>query len=298
MLGPLLAPLSDGGTFISTRMKRNVADLAHGRLSPAELAEALESNPALREQLQQYGDQQIRGQLLAYEQYMIEQQRQLNEIADLRGNFQDFPCTLVPAKVIGGDANPLRDTRLISPASKVTAHNPVTTRGLAVQSPTALPGELAVLSSSALVGRVAESGAWTARLQTVCDAGFQTAVTIKRDPANPRKIQVDQQQAGRVIPVEKALDAADPWVPAILHGDGRGLTSSELPAYHKVLPGDWVYTAGNDPRLPMPVLVGVVAAVHPVETDSNHCRLEVRPAADLATLRDVYVVIPKWAGGR
>jgi cell shape-determining protein MreC len=152
-----------------------------------------------------------------------------------------------------------------------------------------LPENLAALSGSSLVGRVVETGAFTARLQLVTDAGFATRAHIGRiiDPQNPREVQA----GARILPLTERVNFP---VEAYAHGDGAGgLVCDPIPAVHNIRPGDVLQTRGDEALLPTAVVIGRVSDV---QNDPEHPGMVIvraQPPADLASLRDVYVVVPR-----
>ncbi len=311
LAGPLLAPLSHAGTYVGLRVARNVRALG-GETIDDELAERLlvEHEPIRRRLLAQQDRQTLdrlaalERQVVAYEQLVAGLQEQLTDTRGWSGALQEFPCMLVPAVVIGGDASVHRDSRLVRRFGPAPVGSAVTTRDLVTQRPTALPlemGGLAVLSQTCLVGRVVQSGAWCARVQTILDEGFRSAAIVYRDPANPREIEVDVQEGGRRVPIRKALEPDDPAVPVVVHGQGTDrMLSDELPARVNILPGDLVGTPGMGRGLLLPpgIVLGRVVEVIPVANNPSHVRLSIEPAVPLETVERVYIVIPKWEQNR
>lgn len=279
----LLAPLSHAGTSVILRVRQNVDDLTAEQLTEQQARAALEENRALR------------AQALAYEQIIADQSEQLRRLEFWREILppeEQFPCALIPAAVIGGDATVYRGSRLLQPALEVRAGAAVTTLGLAVGQDKAIPPGYAVLGSTALAGRIVESGGWVARMQTVLDADFVIEAQVKRmiaDPDNPRTIEDER------LRIARPLQPDDPMVPVTVGGLGKEhlATRHAVPAFYNFRAGDMVVTRG-DSTLPACIIIGTVSAVRPERSDPNHVWLDVTPAVDLRTLREAYVVQP-WA---
>ena len=83
-------------------------------------------------------------------------------------------------------------------------------------------------------------------------------------------------------------------VDAAATGDGAdGMVITGVDAFVNIQPGDVVVASGGDGLLPAEVRIGEVSDVEDdPERKGLFVNLKVRPAADLATLRDVYIVVP------
>jgi cell shape-determining protein MreC len=300
MLGSATAPLSYGGTYAAMTLSANAQSLLTGEAPPEQAQQILRANPALRAQLVEAVEQQLRRQAAASERIIARQNERIAALQGWRAAIDDarFPFVLIPSTVIGGGATPYQNVRLLRTAEPAEPGAAVTTMGLATGSETALPPGLIALSRSAVVGRVVESGAWVARVRTVLDRDFAIEAVVDRDPSNPRTILIEQwdDPSGRAVPVRRGLEPGDPPAPVSLRGTGGAtMTTLAAPAHHNILPGDRVFSGDGDPALPFGLLIGTVVEVLPEPDDSNHVRLRVAPAAELAALREVYVVLPRAA---
>ncbi len=283
-----IAPLGDGGMYIVTSLKSSGGARQANRLSTAEIERLAEENVQLRNQLVEAD----RRQGVEAEQW----RRKLEEVQALRRSSflpkDDVPCELIPARVVAIDSLPYGQMRVANrgAASGVRDGEPVLARLLMTDRSKELPGNLAVITSSALVGRITARGAgpFTSQLQLVTDSGFDLDGRIIRRiyPNHPRQIQVLSQG---VAALEKLAPANNAPVPVTARGDGAGgMIIKNVGDYHSIQPGDWLMTQGDDPYLRTELRVGTVVDVKPA--DSHHVTLRVVPFADLDALRDVYIV--------
>ncbi len=293
-LKPLLGPVEASLSIMSLNVKRNAIIWWSGEIDDDTASQWLEKNPALQRQLSRYVDRQLTNQVVDYEQKIAELQRQRDQIAGWAGGLREFPCLLLPAKVIAAEPTPYQRLRTLHPRNgSASPGDYVTTRGLMTERATALPGTPAVLAASSMVGRIISSGAWTAQLQLVTDSDFRINAFVLRmvDAAQPRYI-IDT-----VANQAKLLKPGDPAILVNLRGCGDGLISAEVPAAHNILPGDQVITTGDDGRLPKRILIGRVRLVEPVAQAPQHVLLHVEPGAQLDMLEDVYIVLPQAREG-
>ena len=217
----------------------------------------------------------------------------------LYGRTREMPTELIPSRVVAQDSLPYTATRVVS-AQGADDGALVTTRELWTGRRVALPGHieeakrLAVVTASALVGRITESDSYTAKLQLITDRSFRIGVQVHRvvrDRDNPRRITVETD--GGPIRVERLTR----YHPNVLgEARGAGLGGMEIPHVHKgreVRPGDVVLTRSDDAAVGAPIPVGRVERV----TDDHKepalfVTLHVKPYANLSSLREVYVIVP------
>jgi hypothetical protein len=284
----VLAPLSEGGMYLSTMFKAKVHDLGSDSISSQQARD-----------LQAY-NQTLAGQADALKAELVSTRRQLATVQKmdhlLFGPLEDIPCELVSARVVGGDSLPYGQTRTLN-VRRASAGLPVTTRNLMTDRSKALPPRLSVItpwcqleevSGCFLVGRLIDTGEFTARLQLITDNGFSIQARIQRniDPTHPRDV-IDNG-------VRKTLNTELPQLIEIkVKGDGVGaLRAYSVKDDYKVQAGDLLVTCNDDPLLPAQVRIGEVTEVTPA-TKSGFNDLRIRPLADLAGLREVYVVVPR-----
>jgi len=300
-LAPLLAPLSHGLTYAAGGIRCNVRDLLGAPLDDETARRLLADNEAMRRELMRYVDDTLRRQVVFYQQQYAEQQQQLAEMGRWRQAFEDdFPCMLIPATVIAYGPTPYQRVSRVRTGKRVGKGQFVTTRSLLTNRPTAIPGApRAVLSGAAMVGQIVASGAWTAQLQLLTDPDFHVQAFVKRvyDPRKQRKIVVDEVVGDKVVPVTRPLGPDDAMIPVNLTGDLERMVSTAVPGQQGLEVGDYVVTMGLDARLPVGIFIGTVSAVRVVPDNPKHVTLEVKPAAELELLREVYVVVPLVRGG-
>jgi hypothetical protein len=293
LLAPLLAPVGRVLSVLSLNVRRNAS--AGAPLDDETARQFLQDNEALQRQLTQYLVSQNERQAASSHQFWLQEKTRLEQAdAWTRAMPREFPCMILPARVVAGPATPYQRTRTLQmKRSSVSVGDFVTTRAILINRSTALPGTPAVLSSSAVVGRIIESGAWTAHLQLVTDQNFQLKAFVQRvfDPKHPR--QIEDIGPGTGQPRSRPLREDDGPVPVNLTGCGDGLISAAVSEGHAIAPGDLVLTMGEDGRLPMAVVVGRVRSCEPVGNSSRHVRLRVEPEAKLDTLENVYIVLPQ-----
>lgn len=289
----VLAPLSDGGMFLAIKAKTAMKSLTAGEISQAEADRLQKDNQALAAQVSA-----LNGEL----------HRVQDEVAKIQnldtlmfGPTRDIPCELIPAHVIAADALMYGQNRMLSvkaPQSglAVTTRRLLTDRSKAMYHPgglsaVALPPQLDAVSSAVLIGRLTETGAYSARLQLVTDRGFKISARIIRvlDPTNPRQVS-DDGRARRLLTAEynPPLDVEN------VQGDGGELLNipdiSDLKGVRK---GDLLVTRNDDSLLPAQVRIGEVVNVKEGPKQAGFVTVQVRPSVDLETVRDVYVVVPR-----
>ncbi len=181
----------------------------------------------------------------------------LREVRALRLDAKVPGIRVAAARVAGKDLQwPLRRTVLLD-------------RGTADGIRRGLP----VIAGRCLVGFVVEAGPRSARVQ------------LLDDPA-PRADDPKSRAAVRVFRPGNAAPTSD----GVLSGEGRGWTRVRMLPKGAVAPGDLGVTCGADPLVPEGLLVG---RVHAVEEDGDPklAAAHVVPAADLAGLREVFVLV-------
>jgi len=276
----VLPPFGDLPMYLTTEFKRHVGRSPAGM--SAREARLRRDNDILQRRLAA-----VEGEL----------SRRLGAAADMNrarlGPVKDFPCDLIPARVVAADSLPYARTRLVNVgvSDGVRPGLRVTTRELLTDRSKRLPGRWAAITPTALVGRIIESGAFAARLQLITDRGFQMRALIERDPGNPREITVTTPGGASVRMLNRhgRFGRVAVWV----RGDGtNGLTVPSVPARHNVLPGDSVITSDDEAFLPANVRIGRVTRVVPDPDHAGFVTLVVTPSADLASVREVYIVVP------
>jgi len=243
-------------------------------------------------------NRRLRGQLLELSRLYQQYARQERTKQYLFGRMTDFPCRLIPGRVVGAEPLPYGQTRIVGPGrsagTRVGAR--VTTRELVTDRPKALLSGYATISATSLVGRISSAGAFTARLQLVTDRQFAIEAQIFRliDPNNPRQIKVTKANAAAM---EILTPQNNHLVPVFAQGDGaNGLIVRDVSVNDNVRPGDWLITRRDDAFLLAGIRIGEVTQVVRSPEHPGFVTLHVRPHADLEALREVYIVVPVGAG--
>ncbi len=284
---PLLAPLGKGGMYLTTHVRERVSELA-GQADKQEDAETVALLAAIHEQLQS----------------QRERIAQLTRWREVLG--EEFPCRLIEASVVGAEGLALRDRRQldVGRSQGISPGDLATTRRLLHRVGVALPEYLTVLGRNYVVGRIIDSGAHTATLQLVTDPQFRMPACVRRMlyPGARRVIYVERPGGGRVQEEYKhdgrpgAYPIPKP-IPVLAQGDGRRIVLRHVPAQHGIQPGDLLTTAAStELLLPFGLTIGRVVGAEPDKQDAHAVTVLVEPLADLATLREVYVVMPLARG--
>ncbi len=243
----------------------------------------------------------LRRELLSARETVRHLNRKIDELRAWRSQLKGFRCKLIDASVIGAEALPLRDRRLLGAGSRrgVAAGDLVTTRRLVHEFPKALPEGLAVLGRSCLVGRIVDSAAYSATLQMVTDPHSRLPGRILRQvgPGQHRAVYVRGPDGGLLRELRRhdgstrqPQEVGGP-IAVRADGDGQGIICRHVPAYHEVRPGDLLKTP-RSAGLPFRLPIGRVRRTEPEKADPHFVTVYVRPLAGLAALRDVYVVLP------
>ncbi len=213
--------------------------------------------------------------------------------SQLFGPSDDTPVRLISARVVAGDSLPYGWTRLVNVGQKLGSRKGmwVTNRRLVTNRSKRLPENLAVLSGTALAGRICETGAFTARLQLVTDKGFAIRAQVKRiiNPRNPRRVQI----GARMV---RLRQYRNPPVEVFTRGDGtQWLIAGEVNKVHNIQPGDILQTRPEIGSLPVAVDIGKVVKVSDDSKHPGRSTLWIKPAVNLPALREVFIVIPGMA---
>ena len=276
----LLAPFGDAGMLVTSTIQTHVGP---GRgYTEEDIARLEQENQALRGRVVD-----LQGQVHVLRERVPEMRRIFGRLDRSQMNYE-----LIPARVVARDAAPYGDTAVLNAGSRDGAVRGarVTTRGLLTDASKKLPSEgYAVLTSSALVGRLSDSWAFGATLQLVTDRAFRMQGAIHRDAVKtPRQIRIIEK--GRAREVELTPDNNRP-IPVTAVGNGKSVTAGPVAAFHNIRPGDILATV-EDPLLPARVVVGRVAEAQPDPKNPGFVELTIEPVADLDALRNVYVFVP------
>ncbi|GEM_PF-2141533 len=279
-----IAPLGDAGMYFVSRVKTTSEPT--GGISPSQARELKRQNEILRRR------QRLLAARLAQLDGQIESGRTV--ISRLFGRSQDVPVKLIPARVVAEDSLPYGWCRLINAGQKqgVSPGLAATTRTLLSDRSEKLPKNLAVLSGQALVGRVVESSAYSARLQLLTDRGYRVGAQVHR-VINPRSRRT-VRHGDRLVKLTPQINRP---VNVLACGDGAGgIVAREVRLAYNIQPGDRLQTHPDSPELPVAVEIGTVARVLDDPKHPGMVTLEISPTADLPPLREVFVVVPTLAG--
>lgn len=180
---------------------------------------------------------------------------------------------LVPARVASLDAAPGRHSLqlLTDPGHRVRSGDWVVTRTAENdQAAPAAGGETGALLSECLIGRIEQTSTFTSRVTLLADLVAERAMRVQIAGRDGRRIEFALQgRAGRmhIFDIAKSL---------IENRD--------------VCPGDLVTSAGDDPRLPAPLVVGRIAEIKLNRDKPLYYNAVVEPRPDPKRLGEVTIV--------
>ena len=294
----VLAPLGDLGTSGAAAFKSRLADRAVGTISEQEARR-------LRRELDD-----LHHKVIALTWFGYYWKNQCRQIQGLRKPYGPIPenCELIPARVVLGEALPYGRSKTVNVGRARGAGEGMHVVEVLTDRSKALPEGLPTItaSGSTLVGRIEVAGKLIARIQLVTDRGFGTRAyiwrTMDRDPKKRRRITVTTEAGAREQVLTRANN--DPIeVEARGNGDNE-LKVAAVPKDHNVRPGDRLWTRPDNRILPVQLIIGKVVRVERSQKNPAFVDVYVKPAADLAVLRDVYIVrplastLPARTGGR
>jgi len=281
----LLAPLGHAPMYLVTELSAKDPDGEGEGISAADARKLRRENDYLRRLVSYWRNER---------ELYRRQARQLANFQRLYGPTDDLACELIPARVVAAGSLPYDRTRVLKPRTNraVRSGSPVTARQLLTDRSKVLPPRLAVVNDSSLVGRITDSGAFTARLQLLTDRAFRVRGRIRRivSPNRPRMITVTEGTLPRTTTLTPANNEP---IDVIARGDGASrLTVEHVKEYHNVRPGDLLVTSAHEENLPVEIHIGKVVRVQRDPKDPHRVRLTVEPHADLDGLRDVFILSP------
>jgi len=287
-----IAPVGDGAMAVVAAFNSYVLGASAPAVSSEDARDLLRHNKVLQAEVAYLAAQLARTK------------RHLLDIQYIRdhyyGPIDDMPCELIPARVVAGDSLPFSRTRILSVGERSGAGKGMlaTTRAVLTNRSKALPAKLAAITASALVGRITEAGPYTSRLQLVTDMGFEIPCTIRRVVAPGRKRRITVMKGAAPSVVNLTIRNADVETTSYVSADGKGgMVVRQVKELHKVEVGDQLFTCLDDPLVRARIPIGEVTGV---EDDPDRpglfVTLRVQPQADLAALRDIYVIIPPKGG--
>jgi cell shape-determining protein MreC len=294
-----LAPVSDFVKASTSAFKSAIADREEPAMSAAEAVK-------LRKEVEQWKSvawARARGERDWHVRY-----RRIQKTREAFRKSNSYRATLentelIPARVILGDALPYgqsqtlnqgtihgieKGMRVVDVLTDRSKALPAGDRMRAITGYSPVSGK--PISGSVLVGWVEAAGSFTARVRLVTDKRFKSDAFLQRmiNRAKPRKVTTDTPDGQ----IDTNLTARNNKLIRVqLSGDGeRGLITGAIKKAHNVLPGDWLWTTGGSAKLPVRLRIGVVTSIEPSEGNPNHVIVKAKPAADLGTLRDIFIV--------
>ncbi|MFO0837443.1 MAG: rod shape-determining protein MreC [Phycisphaerae bacterium] len=205
---------------------------------------------------------------------LMEFEQRLEDVTHIREAIRDESFQIVPAMVIGGDASPRRDTLQISRGSLhgISAGQWVVAGRPLSQGDAELRG-MDLLVRQWLIGRIAESQQFLARVQLTTDAGF--------GPQRVRAARVGKDGAWQIAEAE-----------SLLYGRGGKMAIVEAKADFRAA-GYPIALAPASADLPTPLSIGQITASARLSAAPLHYNLDVAPWSDPRELQVVYVLVRK-----
>ena len=283
-----LAPLGDAPMYATTRLEARLNRKAEPRLSDEQAEQVQAENRYLR---------RLSDHWQAQSEVFERQAQRLANFQRMYGPTADLGCELIPAHVVGAGSLPYDRTRVLSSGGGqgIKSGDAVTMREVATNRSKALPPKLAVVNESSLVGRIVDSGAFTARLQLVTDREFKINGRIRRVivPGQARTVTVTEGSLPSTTQLEPKNNTP---IEVLAVGDGADMVvAPDVKAYYNVLPGDQLWASAEKEYLPVDIYIGKVEKVELNEKDSRRVTVYVRPPADVADVRDVFIISPLTA---
>jgi len=283
--GFLLPPLSDAPMYAVTQIGSGLSGRRPAAIGPKEADRLRRENDYLR-------------RLSAYWRYREEVYRKRSEdLANFKGMYgatRDLACELIPARVVAAGTLPYDQTRMVSRTSprRIQQGAAVTTRQILTQRSKVLPPRLTVVNANFLVGRITDSGAFTARLQLATDRNFRMHARIRRviAPGRPRMVTVTEGDLPRTTPLGPENNHP---IEVLAVGDGaRRLVARQVKEYYKVRPGDLLVASPSQENVPTEIHIGKVVEVRRDREDARRVTVFIEPHADLENIRNVYILSP------
>ncbi len=282
-----LAPLGDAPMYAATKIKARINRQAEPPLSDEQIAQLKAENDFLR-RLSDYWQ--------AQSEVFERQAQRLANFQRMYGPTADIGCELIPAHVVGAGSLSYDRTRVLGSGSRrgINPGDMVTMRELATNRSKALPPKLAVVNESSLVGRIVDSGAFTARLQLATDRQFKINGKIRRVivPGRARTVTVTEGSLPRTTQLTPENNTP---IGVLAVGDGGSMVvAPDVKAYYNVLPGDQLWASAEKEFLPVDIYIGKVEKVEPDPDgkDAHRVKVLIRPHGDVANVRDVLIISP------
>ena len=257
VVSPLLTPVSGLSSRFRLSAVRQFNDQVGPRYSPEQTRKLIRQFNTLQQQ-----NVQLHQQLLA-------QAGRIERLSGLRENLTNPQVVLAPASVVGMDTGWLRNSLLVDRGQKdrIGLDQWVITAGASHGA----KADQWVVDGRCVVGRIAQVGPYTARVQLLSDPGM--------------KIE------GEIYFRTKINNIAS--LPCLLVGQGRNrMRADNLPRKHPLKPGMLVGLKQSRGVLPPGLIVGEVETVEPAPGKLLFQRVIVRLRAPADEIEEVFVVVP------
>jgi len=295
---PVLVPLSHLGTRGVVHLRGRMGELTQ----PAR-TEGLDRIGALEQDLlkKQEVIDDLNRDLAAMRKWHSVLRRSVPDPDRPDGPPTAYRCLLIDAGVIGAEALPMRDRKLVFAGRRqgVARGDLAVTRRLLHEYPKALPRGLTVLGRNYVVGEVLDAAGYSATLRLVTDREYRAPARILRlvKPGEARKILVSQPSGDEAVGqfrhdgTTTGPQVVGRAITVRADGNGREIVCTNVPARHRIRPGD-VLTTARTSGLPFRLTIGRVREVKSESAEPHYVTVFVRPLADLPALREVYIVLP------
>lgn len=277
-LTQLVAVPQYGATAAARHISKSAKDLRSPPISQAKHAEALAARKALE------------NENVALLRKLHRLQEMVADLQQLRSRPQ-FPANgrLIPARVVGWDAVPERDSMVLMKKSRpeVRQGDWITSR-LAIESGQQdglheNMDDMRLLARETLIGWIEQTGAYFSRAVLLSDAysrrkWYVHIASVGREGRGPSFVMHNGQ------PADFALEGIGKGRMRILDINARFINEG------LIRPGDVVTTDGRDPKLPLPMVVGEIVEFEQIKNQPLLYHAIVKHRCDPKDISDVYIV--------
>lgn len=232
--------------------------------------------------------QAVENQNLALSRELIALQNQVSKLTRFHLDFPGFPKhgRLVPARVVGWDAVPGRESMvLLKGRSNISKGDWVASR-LAVQAggEDGIQDEFRVLASETLIGWVEQTAPYTSRVALLSDAYANRfwrvhIAAVRREGREGARYILDRGE-----PADFALEGIGDGQMRIVDINARYINEKIIRV------GDVVTTDSADPKLPLAMVIGEIVEFQQVKKQPLLYHAIVRHRVDPKSLSDVLIV--------
>ncbi|HOA72859.1 MAG TPA: rod shape-determining protein MreC [Phycisphaerae bacterium] len=260
---------------------------AADRISDSAKALAAEPVPAHTHAEVVKARQAAENQNIVLSGQLLELQNLVQQLTRFRNERRNFPAEgrLIPARVVGWDAVPGRDSMvLLKSRSNVDKGDWVTSR-IAVQagSQDGITNDLRVLARETLIGWVEQTAPYVSRVALLSDRYSKVAWRVNVAAINRGKPRAEFVLDGDT-PADFALEGIGDGQMRILDINARFI-EQEL-----IRVGDVVTTDGHDPKLPLRMVIGDIVEIHQVKKQPLLYYAIVKHRCDPKDLTNVFIV--------